>query len=792
MAIGKDHWTLEVAIPMSALGVAGESPKRWRANIYRNRQAGGRGESQAFSPTFRGDYDVPDRFGHFLFTPTCPWAELERVSGDQKGITVEPLSDGSSILLFDLSMIPAEAQVHRAHLQCEREPLDGLSDDILKPVEILSLASLPRAGELPAASGEPLPLVGPWDRAFDMTSLVRRWVGRPSATGVWVKSFPGWRKDRTFLDVMFDGQAEQVPPAASAVKAQHRAGQTFITWREVDDPVGRDEVTWDNMKAVLNDLDRRRQIRYYVYRSTRPITPQTLPEATVLAQVKPLSGWNLAGRNIDRPIDDFISTQRVLRWHQWNPFQHASIDGEFGRDCPIDRFVVREGQPPLPRGTGLYVHTCTANGRAYYAVVTAIDGVENTKDIRQGLCVVGPVNETVADPEPVLQRELPPMPFFNFDQRRLHYVRWVAPPLSNKPYEYHNWTVGVPNELTPGAALELNLHRDGHSYWRTHYRIEPGSVVVCPYDFPLNTLWYGYHECQGTLRPWSEGVIGNYTEQRLLSFVDWTADKWTVDRNRILVTGCQGGASGSGALHLALRRPDVFNMVIAGHGEPGYTEFGEQAERLWGKVVWKLKGESGESVWDELDLLQHAKSLSPDVQLPLISLTYSSSQEQTHELAEALMAGGHAVVTHTAWGGQRLIPVSATATNWCLPLDIRKNRAMLAVFDAGQTRDAVRNGSLVWLTDDMVDQPERFAVTLRQGRGSFAGTITLRRLQRFAPRTGQRCSWKLQPIEVTVRSAREEPSEQQGTVTVGRDGLVQIREAKLATGTYRLTVTRDR
>ena len=156
------------------------------------------------------------------------------------------------------------------------------------------------------------------------------------------------------------------------------------------------------MKSVLDDLDRRRQTRYCIYRWTRPITPETLPLAELIAEVKPLSGWNLDGRNIGRPIDRFIATARVLNWHQWNPFQNATIDGDYGRDCPIDRFVIRDGQAPLPRGTGLYVHTAGRSERAYYAVITAIDGVENTRDIAVGVNVTGPVDEKVSDPEPVL------------------------------------------------------------------------------------------------------------------------------------------------------------------------------------------------------------------------------------------------------------------------------------------------------------------------------------------------------------------------------------------------------
>jgi len=523
--IDTNGWSLEVAVPIQALGVGVDAarakldpmPNRWRANIYRNRRAGGQSESQAFSPTFRGDYDVPERFGHWLFTPKSPWAELETVVGKQAGIDVDELDDGTTVLAFDLSAIPTGAKVHRARLRCRRQPVDGLSEEVRDPIEIYPLAGPHVKGNRPRISDAPLKLVGPWYDAFDATDLISRCVAGQAPRGVWVKRFPGWRKDRTFLDVMYEGELAGVPKAASEVNAFHRAGQTFITFKEIDDPVGRDEITWGEMKSILGDLDRGRQRRYCIYRSVRPITPETLPQAELIARLEPLSGWNLNGRNIGRPIDRFIATAKVLNWHQWNPFQNATIDGDYGRDCLIDRFVIREGQAPLLRGTGLYVHTATKDERAYYAVVAEVDGVENTRDIRVGLNVTGPVDERVGVPEPVLQGELPKAPFFSFDQKRLHYVRWVAPPLTNRPYDYHNWSVGVPNGLRDGAALELNLHRDGYSFWRTHYRIEPGSVVLCPYDFPIKTFWYGYHECRGTLRPWSDGVI-RITVRRLQRF----------------------------------------------------------------------------------------------------------------------------------------------------------------------------------------------------------------------------------------------------------------------------------
>jgi len=789
VAIGPDAWFVEAAIPMSVLGVQDDMPTRWQANIYRNRQAGPEGRNQAFSPTFRGDYDVPERFGYLLFTPTPPGAASGELAAKPRGLQVEELDDGTTVLLFDRRELPQTVPVHRAWLRCEREPMDGLNEDVLKPVEIYPLTAPYQKGRRPQVASKPLALVPPWYDAFDLTEWLQRWSAGQGTAGVWVKSFPGWRKDRTFLDLMFDGEPQSVPPAASGVRAVHRSGQTFLIWQEIDEPVGRDAITWGELKPLLNRLDGQRPTRYAIYRSTRPITLDLLPRAELIAEVKPLSGWNLNGRNIDRPIDHFIATARILNWHQWNPFQIASLDGDYGRDCAIDRFVIASGQPPLNRGTGLYVHTATRNEAAYYAVVTAVDGVENSRDVRAGLNVVGPINESVTEPEPVRQGELPPMPFFNYDQRRWHFVQWVAPPYSNKPYDYYNWSVGVPSDLAPGAALELNLHRDGYSYWRTHYRIEPGSVVLCPHDFPLKTWWCGYHEAQGTLRAWSDGVIRNYTEKRLQAFVEWATRQWPVNRKRILVTGCRGGASGSGALHLGLRHPDVFNLVISGHGQPSYAKAGADLERLWGKVSWGLKTDAGASVWEELDLVRRVRSLPRQTELPFVSLTYSEQQEQTDELVEALMAGGHAVVTHTAWGGQRLVPVSASATHWCLPLDIRQDRALLAVHALGKVGDAVRNGSLLWQTEDMVDTPDRYAITLRQTQGTFNGALTLRRLQQFKTQPGQRYEWKLESLKTGDVSQRQLPPPRAGVVIADASGLLTLTDVTIPAGTHRLIVT---
>jgi hypothetical protein len=42
-----------------------------------------------------------------------------------------------------------------------------------------------------------------------------------------------------------------------------------------------------------------------------------------------------------------------------------------------------------------------------------------------------------------------------------------------------------------------------------------------PYDW-----WAAYHECLGTLRPFTEGVSRNYSPKRIWSFVEWMRTRW--------------------------------------------------------------------------------------------------------------------------------------------------------------------------------------------------------------------------------------------------------------------------
>jgi hypothetical protein len=806
--VGKQSWTLEAAVPMAPMLGNRPMPSRWRVNIYRNRRAGSEGQSQAWSPTFSGDYDVPARFGRLLFTPTPPPAATRKPSGP-KGIRLIELDDGGAVLQFDLGRL-AGAKVHHARLRAERAPIDGRSPDARVSVEIYRLASPHKPGQPPRTEGEPLPLAAPWYRWFDVTDLVRGWAGgaRPNH-GLYVKGFPGWRMETTFLDVTYDGKIENPPPQVKGLRAYHRAGQTFLTWQEVEDPVGKDQVAWGELKAILKDLDKSRRLRYYVYRSDRPITADTLARARLIAEVPPLSAWNVNGRNLERPIDHVIATAPVIhrKGRYGGVFDHADVEGAFGLDCPIDRFVIRDGGEPLPRRTGLYVHTVRHGGRAYYAVLTSVDGVQNTAALSAANATAEPVREEAGEGKPVLQGELPPGPLWRYPQKRLHYVRWVAPPLCNLPGACYNWSVGVPNELPANAPLELNLHRDSRSYWRTQQRLERDSIVLCPHDFPLQTWWYGYHESHGTLRSFAQGTVQPYTQRRLLSFIEWACGKWPVDRSRILVSGTRF-AGGFGALQLGLRHPEVFSLVVAGHPLPDPT-FGVQnlnkvrwtrgkfdsLVALFGKVGDGSRGESGKPIWDELNLVRRVEALPATAELPMVAMTSANGWGPSHEFYKVMLRKRRPLVAAFMWGGTTMLPVSATGTfpNVIRQL-VRRNHPVVA-FKSSKV-DALLDGgrqgqfhlNYRWRTDDLVDRADRCEVTVfhkkTYGRGDPpTADVTIRRLSRFKVQPGKTYKWTVVPVGSTTPSGS-------GLLTVGADGLLTVPAVPVSQSGSRINVTR--
>jgi len=565
-----------------------------------------------------GPPDARDRVRGPLAT-----VRLGKASGKSgAAATVLPCKGGEGVLRFDLSALPEGARVHRADLVVFRSrELAGTDPDRLVNVTIHPLLGELRPGSAAIVGGERLRLRGPWFDRLDATEAVRAWAaGKPNG-GFFVKAFPLWDRQRSRLDVTYEGRPKAVPAQAKGLKVFHRAGQTFITWKEISDPVGKDEIRWGEMRGILSSLDREREVRYCVYRGSKPIDAKSLAGAECLARVEPLSCWNLNARNKARPRDEVVaallSSEHPVRF--WVAGRRGTPD-----ECPIG-------------------HT------------------------------------------------------------RYQYVRWVSSPYGNLPCRYYNWLVCVPDRPGKTCPVELNLPQPGNSWYRAPYRIEQDSIVVVPHDFPLQTWYYGYHESEGTLRSFRQGVFHNYTQRRMLSFLEWVARTWPADRNRIAVAGNRLVA-GSGALHLGLRHHRVFNLVMTGYGcvdfRGAIRKFRElgpirkvpgvrrtfrakcpeaEIEKLLGRLDWDLKTGAGAgdpvSVWDELDLTRRVRSLPAATDLPVVTYAGKGGFEADRDFRLAMLDKGHLLVADfNVYGNRLFIPISRTgALTGMISADVRKD-----------------------------------------------------------------------------------------------------------------------
>jgi len=365
------------------------------------------------------------------------------------------------------------------------------------------------------------------------------------------------------------------------------------------------------------------------------------------------------------------------------------------------------------------------------------------------------------------------------------------------------------------VPLELSLPREDRSYWRTQYRIERDSIVITPYDFPVETWWYGYHEALGTLKSFRQGIVRNYTERRLLWFVDWAARKWPVDRNRVLVTAVRrssGGAGGSwstrgcstgGALHLGLRHRKVFSSIQIGYNaRPDYAaEVADSMIKVWGKPEWEIKTDTGKTVWEELNLVKLVAELPASEDLPLVTMTGRGTTDLQRAFYNALLAKGQPIMANFGyWGGPKLLPASASGT-WPAPmmrLDVRRNLPLPAFRvvalervkgtsasippEVEKARGKI-NTQLRWSGDDAVDKPDRVELTVWvQGRRGAKVTtdIILRRLASFRPAAGSACRWEYGP---------KDGQKQSGELKVAPGGLLVVPAVRIAASPGRLVVT---
>lgn len=677
----------------------------------------------------------------------------------------------------DLSAIAKDAAIIRAVLRPGRDERLG-DHERIKPVQLTL-----------KGSDATLRLRPPRFRSFDVTEAVAGAVKSGAGKVAFdVVSLAGYQPKDTRLDVTATVKPKNDIPRVTGIKTRHNAGQTFVTWREVDPPVTAEDITFREWKAVRKKMQETpRQIRYRIYRSSRPIDANTIRDAELVDEVGPLTCWNTDYYGISPKDED-----KLLR------------------------YAVEDRKPPVAPGTGIYVHNPQQAGRAYYAVSAAVNGEEDLTGFDGGNATDEPVRETVGQGIPVLQRvEKPQKPFHYVEGKTvLHYiVRWEAPPNCNLPSTPYDYLVAVPPKFKEPLPVGLHLHcwggslNGGYGWW---YNAAQGAILVATNQIPYD-WWTGYHENLNTWKSWSEGVVHDYSQQRILSFVKWLGTKRRLDPNRMFTAGSSMG--GSGSPNFGIRHADRIAWVVSWvgvHDPRRSPQFKGSYEQVYGRCDWALPFQDGRTAaFDYFNDNWYLKQ-DPARDTPLICFSNGKNDggigwPQARDFWKALQdtRRPHVFIWGQGGHGQRALLPGPNPGERELGVDVRLNRTLPAFTNCslddnpgdGDPKDGDAEGQsnlyLYWDSDAdaMVDEPDRWAMTLRLNKKSpkpeCTVDVTPRRCQQFKARPGERFRWTNTP-------AGESTAVQSGEIAADRWGLVTVPRMEVRQDGNRLTIVRTR
>jgi len=577
------------------------------------------------------------------------------------------------------------------------------------------------------------------------------------------------------LSVGLGAAEEQV----AGLQARHIDGQTILTWREVAVPEVAEGVTIAELRTISKQQEQEQSIRYLVYRSDRPI--ESLDGLEPLASVRPFSGWNTELYGKSRKV----------------------------RDRQALRYVVDDGQGPVPHGTGIYAHNPAEAGKAYYAVIAQVDGARTT-DLSPDNALSEAVEETVGPGPFILQRVEQKEKWHYVKGPSLRfYVRWESPPrcsIASKPFDY---LVAVPKNFSEPAPAGLHLHcwngslLRGYGWW---YKAEQGALLLATNQYPYD-WWTGYHEYYWKQKPsqdsWQEGVVRPFTPRRLFAFLDWAGTQWAIDRSRVFLAGNSMGGSGAGMLALRYGDRVAWATSWVGVHDAGNTpRFTGSYEGVYGKKEWNIAYEDGTPVFD---YYKDAWWLRRYPERETAFLTFANGKNDGGigwpQAVEFLTALQETKRPHLFVWGQRghsqRAKMPVTLGDRGVKLDIRIDQSLPAFGDCSLDDDpgggdpsegdpaGQVNLYLYWQTDDVIDEAERWAMTValvdRAPADSCTVDVTPRRLQKFQVEAGASYAWSN-----TEQASGEEIAS--GTVTADEHGLLTLPQVTVGKAGNRLVI----
>jgi hypothetical protein len=676
--------------------------------------------------------------------------------------------------------------------------------------------------------------------SFDATECVRSWVAKPATNkGLRIEQNGGLQFGDAVLEVSFAGAVAEPIPPVSDLRALHQCGQTFLLWREIEDPLADAAPRFEDFEQQVLQHRQQRGIVYRVYRHTQPITVANLGEAELLHEIPAvLSAWNL------------LEIQVTEHPNQGTPTKHSVLRPGYNlaRQHIMRRYRITAGGEPLPKGTALAVITARAEADHYYAVTAAVNGREAVRELGAGASLAQVVHETPnAFPAIIWQRTNSLGPDHRDAPDVDIYNSWLEPPYHNVPLCSETYIVrwkdpsrlGLrPDRLAPadpvGTELvdqQANARRSPHpakpvdpvgtesqptkmplrmehgTYggtatelaspgWHGARNYVPGALTI---GLSEGGLWQGFHECIGTLRGYDDGVVHNYPQRRVLAATHWAVanPEFGIDAERVCLT--------AQFAHWGLRYGDLFAAVGSNaHANFAIGKVPQQHGWKWGPYPRGAKNWLGIDQWEYMDLPKWIRE-HPTVELPywLCHPAYGAYPAHTvgdfgfmpwPEMIHAMASTKRAfAATWSSNGPGKVGPLYALVPRLRLQqsLPAFTHCSLDHSIGDGDHDEAQKGGGInlyqLWEPETIVDEPNRWEITLELRKDCPADSLTTdltpRRTQQFKARPGDVFHW-------TNTSLADGQELQSGTATADAHGLVTIEHVTVAAGKSRVKIER--
>ncbi len=548
----------------------------------------------------------------------------------------------------------------------------------------------------------------------------------------------------------------------SGLEAEFRSGQTFVTWRQTDEPRQRFDIHRNGEKLAT-------------------VGPHTAVNVMAVLDRMKLSNT--------RPPDSYALPERRT-------------------------FVIREGAPPLALDQGLFVHTAKTEAEAEYAVTLAGEAltdetprtrvrerVEFPQAVRQNDTDFVHWTDDVGTPLYPAMSSVPSVPY-NFR---------VRAPQGSGPFPLIGFLHGALMDFTKtqiGGEAEAGAVRIA-----LDSPIVRGDIAGLEGERWAAGAWYGYNENWGTDRPEESGRVVDYVSRRVLWTLDWAEKHYPIDPDRVSLRG--GSMGGIGSLVIGLLHPERFAAIhahipplrMSSRAAPGGflammmpivpADFVRQLEASNELPYLLITAGRTDQIVGWPDKLEFAQALREEKRAFTLHWDLRN-HDGTFSAEPPANLSGPAV----RWGRNPGWPEMSVVTF--------SRKQSFPAFDAfsldndpGTVNFATRpnqrpawdtpgagdfvgsfNGALDWDRDTIVDRPDRWEITLRLQ--SFAPAeratvnVTPRRLQQLRPQSGDAFLYEWRHGDV-VRN---------GKTIADADGLVTIHGVPVTRDGVRLTLQR--